>query len=258
MPCLQHKKTFVEGRNDSVKAPSAQGWVPCWHKESLRYSLCHQRFCNLLWFVFSCSWAQSKRPWELPGSGPGSWNKVAPVALEMRMEMKGGQAAKGTGLGDWSQGLGKKVDEKTKQVWGPGGCWSLNLGLMRDAVELRLEILTKWPVVLLRWGVQQILSSILTMIRGNILWESKLLLWISTPPKHHLPPRMYLNYFLNQSFKLRLRNFLFSDILGWPQSLSCSVTYYRNTWMSILANIILLSNFPVKPMAVWSSFSVII
>ena len=263
MPCLQHKKTFVEGRNDSVKAPSAQGWVPCWHKESLRYSLCHQRFCNLLWFVFSCSWAQSKRPWELPGSGPGSWNKVAPVALEMRMEMKGGQAAKGTGLGDWSQGLGKKVDEKTKQVsavhvWGPGGCWSLNLGLMGDAVELRLEILTKWPVVLLRWGVQPILSSILTMIRGNILWESKLLLWISTPPKHHLPPRMYLNYFLNQSFKLRLRNFLFSDILGWPQSLSCSVTYYRNTWMSILANIILLSNFPVKPMAVWSSFSVII
>lgn len=247
------QKTFVEWRNDSVKAPSAPGWVPCWHKELLRYSLCHQGFCNLLWFVFSCSQAQSKRPWELPGSGPGSWNKVAPVALERRMEMKGGQAAQGTGLGDWSRGLGKKVGEKTKQVsavhaWGPGECWSLNLGLLGDAVELWLDMLTKWPVVLLRCGAQQILSSILTMNRGNILWESKLLLWISTPQKHYWPPRMHLNYFLNQSFKLRLRNFLYSEILGWPQSLSCSVTSYGNTWMNILANPILLSNFPVKPM----------
>lgn len=50
----------------------------------------------------------------MPGSGPGSWNKVAPMALERRMEMQDDQAARGTGLGARSQGPGEKVGEKTK------------------------------------------------------------------------------------------------------------------------------------------------
>lgn len=168
------------------KQPSAPGGVPRWHKESLRYSLCHQCYCNLLWFVFSCSWAQSKRPWELPGSGPGSWNKVAPWRWrgEWRCRMIRQPEAQGW-VPDHRGQVRRQKQVSVVHAWGPGECWSLNLGLMGDTDELWLGMLTKWPVVLLRWGTRQILSSILTMNRGNILWESKLLLWISSPQKRY-------------------------------------------------------------------------
>lgn len=71
-------------------------------------------------FTYSCSCMEDElsmgeerspetmgRPQELPRSGLGSWNMVAPMALERRMELKDGQAAKGTGMGDcctWARG----------------------------------------------------------------------------------------------------------------------------------------------------------
>lgn len=43
---------------------------------------------------------EARRPWEWPRSGPGSWNKVVPMALERRMGLKDRQAAIATGFGD--------------------------------------------------------------------------------------------------------------------------------------------------------------